>query len=68
MAQSVPVLVGEDKAYALWRLAEIHADLLHQPDEARLWCRRFLGQIPDSPLAAQVLTLRDSLGPAAPSA
>jgi hypothetical protein len=57
----VPVLKGDDRAYAFMRLAEIHADILRQPDQAIHWCHRLLTEFPASPLAAQTKALLDSL-------
>ena len=55
---------GDDRAYALLRLAEISADVLKHPLEARSWCRRLVAEFPDSPLAGQARAMLAELPPA----
>ncbi|MEK7474985.1 MAG: hypothetical protein AAB152_05045 [Candidatus Coatesbacteria bacterium] len=63
LEEQVPVLKGDDRAYAFMRLAELHADVLHEPEPARHWCHRLLTEFPSSPLAEQTRALLDSLPP-----
>ena len=55
------VVRGDDRAWGYLRLAEMHADLLHNPGEARKWCKRLLAEFPDSVHAPQTRALLDSL-------
>lgn len=58
---AIPLLAGEDRAYAYWRLAELNVDVFGQPMDARLWCRRIETEFPGSPRLAQARALLERL-------
>lgn len=58
---ALPVLRGEDRAYAYLRLAELNVDVLGRPPDARLWCRRLETEFPSSGHRVQARALLDRL-------
>jgi hypothetical protein len=61
LAKAVPALKGKDRAYAMFRLAELHAGELDRKMDATFWCHRLLVEHPDSHLAKQGRDLLESL-------
>ena len=61
LSNNLSALKGGDRAYALLRLAEISADTLKRPAEARTWCRRLVAECPDSPLCEQARAMLAAL-------
>ena len=63
LIKAVPVLKGDEKAYALFRIAELFAGELDRKSEAGLWCHRLLVEHPGSNYEEQAKKILEILPP-----
>jgi len=61
LIKAVPVLKGDEKAYALFRIAELFAGILDRKPEAGLWCHRLMVEHPGSHYEEQARMILESL-------